>query len=325
MDKAALLAQVRRYFPNATEIGEPLDEETIARFECHALPEWREPRARTAGARAGAAPSLDIWTHKRPTGPYTEVHVDQFADGYAEATAIKRPEGFRPVRKGRKRKGKKVRRTEMNPEDLIRCATRAKKMVRWSCKMMGADRILTLTSRRYMITVEDGWKALREFNRLMSAHFGERWSYVAVPELHPENKDHFHFHLAIFGRYPVDIVRDLWRRALWKAFPHAPIEESPGNIDINYRRRTNINKLARYISKYLTKDTEAGFIHAKRYEKSRNIPKPVRTSLYFDAMASDYDIIRKVQEVSGGALTFNPDWVHRAGYEVLWIETEPPG
>lgn len=327
MDKAELLSRVRRVFPNATDAGPILDEEAIRRLECHDWTDGGSGAARTAGARAaGSAPSLDRWTHNRPYGTYTELHCYQFSDGMAEIYVTKRPPGYCPPRPGKKRKaGRKVKRSEMTPDDVKRCAQRAKKQVRWRCKLIGSDRILTLTSRRYMITVDLCWLAFREFNRLMRAKFGEDWAYVCVPELHPMHRDHFHMHLAVTGYYDVRILRDLWHRALWKVFPHAPIEEHPGNVDMGSPKPWyTVTKTARYISKYITKGAADGFMHAKRYESSRNIPTPKKTTVYMGTLATDYDIIRTALYLSGGRMTMNPRWITKAGFDCIWIETEPP-
>lgn len=188
--------------------------------------------------------------------------------------------------------------------------------------------MLTLTSRRYLYTLDRLWLAYDEFNRLMHRHFGKRWKYVAVPELHPTNNDHYHVHIAIRGHYPVDVIRYLWRKALRSTIENAASDHTPGGINIRYKKHIpahrRVGALARYISKYLSKSIgENHVVNRKRYEKSRGLDPHVVKLFAPLTLMNDLDIIRKVQEISGGTLSRNPIWETYGGYDCLLIETEP--
>lgn len=274
-----------------------------------------------------APPRLDLWTHNAPESPHLQLVIQDCGKGNVEACCIVRTmRGKKGV--GGKKRSSQVRtsREQMSPEHLERSTRRAVKQVRLSSKVLGADRILTLTSRKYLYNIPTFWLVFKEFNRLMRKKYGSRWGYVCVPELHPKHEDHYHAHLAIAGNYPVDTLRFLWRTSLRTTLKAARKDHTPGNIDIAYKKSTRyarVNGVARYISKYLVKQMQGGYMHEKRYEKSRGLT-PVKTVLYADLGLTDLEIIRKVQELSQGVLSRNPRWDVYSGFDCLLMETEPP-
>lgn len=299
---------VQKYFPNATETDllRPAQPETYVR-------------------RAAAGPRLDLWTHKRPSSPHVELTVLDCGNGNVEATATIRQVGITPGKKKTgKRKGVGKTRETMSEVALGRSAGRAQKKVRLSSKVMAADRLLTLTSRKYLYTRELAWRAFKEFNRLMTLRFRARWKYVAVPELHPKNEDHYHIHCAISGHYNVNTVRLLWRQALRNSCQEAWNDHAPGNIDIEYKsnKYDRVNGVAKYIAKYITKAPSLGNQYEKRYEKSRGL-EPEKTMLFVELGATDLQIMRKVQDLSSGVFTRMPVWKCIRGYDVLLMETGP--
>lgn len=321
------LSRIREIFPNAA-YHDPASPDDRSRTT--AQPSPTAPHAEQLSSSempaSEARTSLDIWTHKRPhTGPYLELHVHEFQPGYAEATALMRPERYRPKSPGKKREKKntQVSRSEMSDDDRARSARRARKMVRHRIKQLAGDRILTLTSRKYMYDQSRCFVALKEFNRLMTLRF-PRWAYVAVPELHPKHADHWHMHLAINAYYQVDAVRLLWRQALRNCFKECKLDHTPGNIDIRKREgsRHSLNALARYLSKYITKQTEDGWMHSRRYSFGGKMREIRKTTLYCDYV-NDLTIIRKVQELTGATLARNPRWDIFGGFDCMMIETEP--
>jgi len=282
-----------------------------------------------AARRASATASLDLWTHRRPPGPHLELNMANCGNSQTETSVIVRPEKYRPMAP-RKRardsdRSARTKRTEMTDDDILRSGRRAVKRVRQSAKVMGADRILTLTSRKYLYSMELCWEAFGEFNRLMKREF-RRWQYIAVPELHPKHSDHYHIHCAIHGRYPVNDVRRIWKAALRATIRDAVTDHSPGNIDIAYKRQNRwhpVNGIAKYIAKYIMKRGKEGFVHAKRYEKSRGL-EPEKIQLFAPLGLTDLMIIRKVQELSAGTMSRPPRWDIYGGFDCMLIETEPP-
>ena len=310
METTDRLQSVRTVFPNAR------------------VSESVRPEAETAGsvARRPAGLDLDVWTHNPPpnTDTYYELNVRLCGDtGDAETSVILRDHP--QPRPPRNRKPPETRtRNELNPENLERSCRRAKRNVRLAAKTLGADRILTLTSRGYLTDLTLAWAVFDEFNRLMRKRFGNRWQYVIVPELH-KSGEHIHFHLAISGYLNASTVRFLWRLALKRRIVSAAHDHAPGNVDIkfkpNYQDKTR--RCARYISKYISKEMNWGKVNAKRYEKSRGL-EPRLIKLYAPFPLTDLEIIRKVQQLTGGALSRNPRWELYGGWDCLLIETEPP-
>lgn len=304
------LDQVRQVFPNAHVAA------------------GSQPDTQCGGAaRARARPRLDLWTHTVPDEPCLELTVRLCGKGNAESAAVILSKPRSPSRSGRRKDPEDCSRENMDSTVQERSVRRAKKNIRLSAKVMGADRLLTLTSRKYLYTLDRFWEAFNEFNRLMRKRFGNRWQYVAVPELHPKAQDHYHGHLAIRGHYNVHSVRVIWRTALRNCFESAWSDHTPGNIDIDYKghQAWRVCAVAKYISKYLAKDLSGhGEKYRKRYERSRGLnPEVVR--VYCPLGVTDLDIIRKVQEITGGVLARNPRWEVYGGHDCMLIETEAPG
>lgn len=157
--------------------------------------------------------------------------------------------------------------------DVVSSVQRSKSMVRRLVKEIGADHLLTLTTRESSNTPESlaaRWKA---FVRRYRFFTGESFHYVAVPERHPKNPDHWHLHVATVGKLKLKLARQMW----W----YACGGRGMGNIDVEFIRvgcdRDGFKRgvldrsarIARYISKYITKDL--CFAHRpdkKRYWRS---------------------------------------------------------
>ena len=108
---------------------------------------------------------------------------------------------------------------------------------------------------------------------------GMDFEYVAVPERHPKNPEHFHLHVAYRGRTPFNLMRRLWHMSLEARHGRRVTKimrgaDSPGNIDVqSIKGRTDVKrcrKIAKYISKYITKDLIAEF-NRRRYWPSKGI------------------------------------------------------
>lgn len=327
MSNDTLLDELQRTFPNAHPADLSDYEQWPTADDCEAEAAARRV-ARSATPARRVVPSLDSWTLEPCTAGYIELTVTDFGGGYSEATAITRQPDYRPPRPGTKRHAHvRELRSTMSDENLKRSSQRAKKNVRHKIKAMAADRILTLTTRGYLKTEQLAWKALWEFSSLVKRELGrDNWRYVAVPELH-KSREHWHLHLAIHGHHSADQMRRLWKLALRRTFNEAVHDHSPGNVDIAYKRKTHaarLNAIARYMSKYITKAADEGFLHKRRYSSTLNIDKPLVHKWFLDLnAASDLAIIRKIQECSNGALSRNPVWEVYAGFDCLVAETEP--
>ncbi len=159
---------------------------------------------------------------------------------------------------------------ERKPTDMLRAVARAKKTVRLAVKEIGCDHLLTLTTREQEndpLKLARQWK---DFVRKYRKYSDEEFLYVAVPERHPSNPKHWHLHIAIRGRLKLNIARQLW----WDVCGGRGM----GNVDIRYikvgcDKTTGLplgplarsEKIARYVSKYMTKD----LLFAHRPDKKR--------------------------------------------------------
>lgn len=159
---------------------------------------------------------------------------------------------------------------ERDPESILRSARRAKQKVRYISRNLGLDHLWTFTTRQDSNTrdfMARAWKRFcGKYHRRMPD--GLAFDYVAVLEPHPTNPAHLHLHIAVRGKHPVNLVRALWSEAL-------AYEGVEGNIDMKYIRvrpgQSAPARIARYISKYITKDLSLlGDFNRKRYWASRD-------------------------------------------------------
>ena len=147
-------------------------------------------------------------------------------------------------------------------------------MVRLKCKEMGADHLLTLTTRA-TLSRDELRKAFARFTDNLRYHLGVNLEYVCVVERHPTNPDHLHLHLAIRGRLSARqmvIFRRCWYVALGGK-GNAKGADVPGGFNVRQIRVSGgafrrMDKIASYISKYITKASCAGF-NQKNYWASK--------------------------------------------------------
>lgn len=226
---------------------------------------------------------LESWLgrpHDSYEGAPFVLKVQPFASGGYEATIIKTDmEQIGRAMDGGLRGGKREK-TEQKENDVISSKARAKKNVRLRIKSMGCDRMLTLTvrqSEQNQWTVEQWLAAWKKFIRLLKKA-GCELRYVAVMEQHKTGA--YHLHAAIVGKVNVKVMRGVW----WSVCGGRGL----GNVDIAFRRNvtdyTRRAGLARYVSKYITKQDCAEF-NKKRYWSSRHkLPAAVRYVLSADSI-----------------------------------------
>ena len=171
--------------------------------------------------------------------------------------------------------------------DLEKCAYRAARRVRQLCLEIRADRLLTVTSRNLLTDYDQLTATWKRFMRLLE-NAGEKFEYVAVPELH-KNGEHYHIHAAINGFARVELLRRCWQIALGGKGDERG-ENALGNVDIKSSRRKGQHKskqaigVAKYISKYITKSyIEHHQFNRKRYWAPRSIKLPDSTAEWMQA------------------------------------------
>jgi len=116
------------------------------------------------------------------------------------------------------------------------------------------------------------------------------WKYAEVSER--QEREAFHFHVAVRGYQDVALLRSLWRSLVGE-----------GNIDVQYKGtgkgyQWKKAKLASYLSKYIGKDMVTE-LNEKRYRVSPGIVVP-KEVIYAAACISGKDYaLFKLQSVAG--------------------------
>ena len=158
---------------------------------------------------------------------------------------------------------------ERSETDMLRSARRSKTNVRRAVKQIGCTHLLTMTTRENENTPEALNEKLKKFARNYRRGTGDRFDYVAVPERHPSNPKHWHLHVAITGWLKLNLARQIW----WSCCGGRGM----GNLDVKHIKvpahpsgaaqgpLVRAEKIARYISKYMSKD----LIFAHRPDKKR--------------------------------------------------------
>lgn len=171
--------------------------------------------------------------------------------------------------------------------DLEKCAYRAARRVRQLCLEIRADRLLTLTSRNLLNDYDKLIATWKRFMRLLETA-GEKFEYVAVPELH-KNGEYYHVHAAINSFARVETLRRCWQIALGGKGDERG-SNALGNVDIKSTRRKGKHKnkqavgVAKYICKYITKSyMEHHQFNRKRYWAPRSIKLPETTAEWMQA------------------------------------------
>lgn len=159
----------------------------------------------------------------------------------------------------------------MDENNLVFSASRSKKKVRHLISSLGCDRLLTLTRREStdFWNVEDWLKAWQRF-RLLAVRSGHSFDYVLVLERH--KKGNYHAHAAVSGHIKINPLRALW----WVCCGGRGM----GNLDIQYKPNMTQYKrrqgVARYVSKYITKQLGQTEFNRKRYWSTRHALPPVK-------------------------------------------------
>lgn len=150
---------------------------------------------------------------------------------------------------------------ERNENSIESSRRRTKRLIRWQCKNIGADHLITFTTRELSNTPGDLWVKWQRLVKGYRHATGEDLPYVAVPEPHPSNPDHWHLHVATHGFFKLNIARGLW----WSICGGRGM----GNVQVEYIKVRQggwkAAKVASYVSKYVTK----ALISSERFNKKR--------------------------------------------------------
>ena len=155
-------------------------------------------------------------------------------------------------------------------ENEKRAVHRAKSQVRRKCMAGDLSYLLTLTYREIVDLVR-AWADFEAFVRLLHRYKGD-WPYVVVVEYQERGAPHFH--LAVRGFQDVELIRSCWRQVVGEG--NIDVKAPPARSGGQWKRAS----LARYLTKYVTKDITAHEFGKHRYRASLGITVPTERKFY---------------------------------------------
>lgn len=223
----------------------------------------------------------------------------------------------------------KVRKPEERSEydkqaNLIRAVRRSKQNIRWLCKAMNADRLFTLTYRENQTDREQARADFTKFLRLVRSGWRGQvgvpdWKYVAV--LEKQQRGAYHIHCAVKGWQRINFLRSCWYKALGCS-PDVSGENTPGAVNVtnpdksrwgHTGRQWKVNKLAAYLTKYLSKTFDDTNTEKRRYWHCRDVVQPKKQRFW----VSGSEIVQAIKSTIG-LLDFHvglgKSWTH-------WLST----
>jgi hypothetical protein len=235
---------------------------------------------------------------------------------HADLAALHLKRGPRLERKGDQESIEKARRT-------------ARKSVRLKCKEMGADHLVTFTTRA-TISRDELKAAWGRFTDNVAYHLKRKFDYVCVCEPHPTNPEHLHLHAAIRGRLtPREMV--IFRRCWYIALGGTGKEKGSaalGGFNIRHIRVRGgalrvMDKIASYISKYITKDSYSLF-NKKRYWASRiNLLEARAYWLQADKLDEAWREVRQMFDIFAPEIP-KTDFFQARNMDLIWMRFIPP-
>lgn len=190
-----------------------------------------------------------------------------------------------------------------SPESLERSQRRSKTTLRKLVTELAPDHFVTFTTRETgpEYFTADHWASMwAHFVRLVRQS-GAEFEYVAVLERHPSNPEHLHLHVAWRGHCHYSLMHRFWHIAICaqkgvKVTKMLRGSDAPGGMKdqpVKAPRGSfkRVRKIARYISKYLTKDLISEF-NKKRYWPSKGIDLEAAQVYWLDSL-SQFDAIRE--------------------------------
>lgn len=233
---------------------------------------------------------------------------------HADMAAMHLLRGVRTERKG-------------DQDSIDKARRRARRMVRLKCKEMGADHLLTFTTRATVSRdfVKAAWAKVTD---LISYHLGRKFQYVCVCEPHPSNPTHLHLHAAVRGRLTARemvIFRRCWYVALGgngkEKGAAAPGGFQAVGIRVKGGARRRMDKIASYISKYITKETTGEF-NKKRYWASK-IDLLAARAYWLKARTLAGAMIEFCAEFGLDVPTEKHDYFQARGIDLVWMRYCP--
>lgn len=236
------------------------------------------------------------------------VKVKVLETGDASCIAIEKlhePPFHQPIRKKRETET----RAKMDPQTLARSAARSKSRFVDKVMMIGAQFMLTGTTRDPVYDREEFEKMLSRFTKAFQKRY-PRIKYCLVIEEHKSGALHWHMAAHCPKDYvPFKQLHRMWHSAITGQQPQTyERDETPGNVHVTKsgggRQKWETVRLARYVGKYLAKDIEnqkdlrAG---KKRYWSTKGISRPLVARIFINAGDKDLNeiLIAIIKKVSG--------------------------
>jgi len=148
------------------------------------------------------------------------------ADGQASIKVTRYQDGLRVVvfqRKGRAARGggaasladsaSEKSSASSSGQRLDASLNRSRALVAHRARCLGPVALWTFTKRGKFDSADHVWRVWRAFSQLMRRRYGEKFRFVAVPELHADGET-WHLHVLFDRVFMVESLRTLWTRAL---------------------------------------------------------------------------------------------------------------
>jgi hypothetical protein len=235
-----------------------------------------------------------------------------------------------------RRRSRCVPLAERSEESIENSQRRAKTNIRLAVNELAPNHFSTFTTREagpVYFTSED-WRLIWSYFVALVRSAGLQFEYVAVLERHPKNPQHLHLHVAWRGSAHYNFLRRLWHIAITrhkgcKVSKMVRGDESPGNIQdqpIKAPRGSfkQVRKIAKYISKYITKDLISEF-NKKRYWPSKGIDVQAAQTFWLHGL-SQAEAIREACLMLGqwdDELGMCPQTLFMPSERVCWCAIDP--
>lgn len=229
---------------------------------------------------------LRNWQHESPkSGTYTVFNLTEYSSGETEATVttVKDTVQMRPKLKKTVEQMDKAHDALLNcvplegkdsllfldeftkektllerEENKTRSMRRTRSVIRKKIIEGELDHFLTLTYKENKLDLKECWSDWKKFIRLVQKKY-PTLKYLVVVER--QKRGAVHFHIAIHGFLHANTIRALWLKVVGQ-----------GNIDIKRKKRNqSLHNLAKYMTKYITKQYDELDSFKNLYRCSRNI------------------------------------------------------
>lgn len=210
---------------------------------------------------------------------------------------------------------------------VARASRRARAAARVRCKASGFDSLFTFTYRENVQDREllaQHWKeTVRRIRRVIPD-----FAYLAVIEV--QKRGALHLHVAthrlpqLLSHRGTKVKSWSVLRAIWRSV----VGPLGGNFDESKRRhrsRASSLRIARYITKYLSKDFEDGDLNRKRYWAGGDWQAPERVTMLFPRVGDHMsaELLGMVFEEVVGASADYTHWLSPDGF-VYWVAALGP-